>query len=341
MPDSRQYLMIERFIASAVDARALGSALELGMIDVLQQGPATTGALARRTGSDEAGANLLLALLSASGVVEVNGEQVKLTAPFVDALRYRDLLEAKIEFAQLVAPDFIGHFSALLIDPPRFMREARLFELFDYRWALIDSPENRRDTWRWMRFTTVLTKYEGAACFDCFDVGGCRRMLDIGGNSGEFALQACRRNPRLRATVFDLPVVCRLGREHLAGEPEAPRIEFIEGNALTDPLPGGFDLVCFKSMLHDWPEDAAGHLLARAAQCLAPGGTLLIFERGPIDVTGRPPTWSMMPMLLFFRSFRPPLIYTSQLERLGFIDISTRPIELETAFFLVTARRAG
>jgi SAM-dependent methyltransferase len=166
-------------------------------------------------------------------------------------------------------------------------------------------------------------------------------MLDVGGNSGEFILQVCKRFPGLAGTVFDLPLVCDIGREHVGREPEAGRITFVKGNALADPLPAGFDLVAFKSMLHDWPERETGRLLERACRSLNPGGTLLVFERGPIEARGGTLPYSMLPMLLFFRAFRPPTFYAARLRALGLTRIEVQTFGLETPFFLVTGCLAG
>ncbi len=65
-------------------------------------------------------------------------------------------------------------------------------------------------------------------------------MLDVGGNSGEFVLQICRKNPAILATVFDLPLVCEIGLEHIQPQPEADRITFVKGNAVYDNLPTGY-----------------------------------------------------------------------------------------------------
>jgi SAM-dependent methyltransferase len=116
----------------------------------------------------------------------------------------------------------------------------------------------------------------------------------------------------------------------------ADRISFIKGDALADVLPTGFDLITFKSMLHDWPEKEAKQFIARASRSLEPGGRLLIFERGPFEVGETTLSYSMIPFLLFFRSFRSPEVYVEHLEDLGFQDIRTQRIDLEMPFFLVT-----
>lgn len=331
------YLCVEAFLGDAVRARALGTALELGVIDrVAAREGMDRAALADALGIDRSGVGMLCDLLAAGGVVEEPQGRLRLTEAFRGALAFRDLLEAKLDFAALVFPDFLGGLTALLASPDEFRRRANIFRLFDYGRCYDASPESVALARRWIRITTALTKYEAGACLAAHDFGRYRSHLDIGGNSGEFALRICRAHSGLRATVFDLPLVCRVGREHLRGEPEADRIGFVPGNALTQALPAGCDLITFKSMLHDWPEREARQLIAKASQALTEGGTLLIFERGPFECAERGVPYSLVPFLLFFRSFRAPAIYAAQLEGLGFREIAVRRIDLEMPFFLVT-----
>jgi hypothetical protein len=101
-------------------------------------------------------------------------------------------------------------------------------------------------------------------------------------------------------------------------------------------LPEGFDLIIFKSMLHDLPEKEAKQFIEKASHSLELGGTLLIFERGPLEVRERTLPYSMIPFLLFFRS---SIIYEDHLRGLDFQGIKSEKIILETSFYLVTARK--
>jgi SAM-dependent methyltransferase len=339
---SYDFLCVDEFLSNVVEARALKSAFELGLIDYLQAGPAgTLAAVQAHCLGDDRGLQLLLDLLESGRVIERFGDSFRLTPGFQNALRFRDLLEAKLDLTNLVAPDFIDLFTTLVEDSGRFFRESRLFDLFDYHRCFDDTPENRERTKRWVRITTCLTRYEAHACLLHHDFGRYARMLDVGGNSGEFVLQVCKRYPGLRGTVFDLPLVCEVGQEHVGREPEAGRITFVKGNALVDPLPTGFDLVTFKSMLHDWPERETGRLLERACRSLNPGGTLLVYERGPIDARGGTLTYSMLPMLLFFRAFRPPAFYATRFKALGLTRIDVQTLRLDMPFSLVTGCLTG
>lgn len=340
--EALEFLCVDGFLRTLVDARALKTALELGLVDhLLERGASSVEALARALGTDEAGLRLLLDLLAANRVVEERANRVRLSRGFSVALRYRDLLETKLDFAGFTVNDFADLFTALVKHPGAAAPRGRLFELFDYRRCVEPTFENYQRTRAWMRLTSTLTRYEARACMLLHDFSYTRRMLDIGGNSGEFILQLCRRHPALRGTVLDLPLVCEIGAEHVLAEPEHARIGFVAADIRTDPLPAGFDLVSFKSMLHDWPETDAERFVTQAVRCLAPGGTLLIFERGPIRVADAVPPFSALPILLFYRAYRGPALYRRRLEALGLQDIEEREIALDTPFFLLTARKAA
>lgn len=340
VPAKPEFLVVDEFIATMVGARALKSAFELGLVDrLLESRSGSVEALGRALGVDAPGLRLLLDLLGASGVVEERGGDVRLGKRFLDALRYRDLLETKLDFAGFSINDFADLFTALVKEPRGFTARARMFQLFDYRRCLEPSRENYAQVRAWIRVTSTLTRYEASACLELYDFGGHRRALDVGGNSGEFLLQLCRRHPRLAGTVFDLPLVCDIGMEHLLAEPEASRVGFIKGDLRSDPLPTGYDLVSFKSMLHDWPPEDAERFLAKALQALSPGGTLLIFERSPLQLREAAVPFSLIPTLLFFRSYRPPAQYAAWLEALGMRELVLREVQLDTAFFVLSAKK--
>jgi len=338
--ETSAYLCVDDFLRDAVGARALASAFELGLIDcLLDRQPRNMAQLAERCKLDESGLELLLGMLRAGGVLERSGGDAALSPAFMEALRYRDLIDAKLDLISLAAPDFVELFSTLLADPRRFFGSARIFELFSYQRCFDPTPENYANTARWMRITTALTKYEAAACLGRHDFSRYGRMLDVGGNSGEFALQACRRHAGLRATVHDLPLVCDLGARRVSAEPEAARIDFVKVSAPAGELPRGYDLVVFKSMLHDWPEQEMRQFLARAHRALNPGGGLLIFERSRYDAARAQVPYCAIPLLLFFRSYRTSDGYGDALAEAGFRDVRVDTLELDMPFMLVTATK--
>lgn len=336
--DWKAYLCIEAFIQDFVTAQALFTALKLGLIKTLSDQPRSEGAL-QQSHPKVTALSMLLQQLIAANVIEQDDQlRWQLTTDFSQTLPFQDLLLSKLEFANLLAPDLLEHYTLFLEDMPRFIQQAKVFELFAYNRCFEVTPENITATRRWMRFTTCLTRYEGRVIAKNADLSHIRNHLDIGGNSGEFALQLCKANPALNSTIIDLPVVCEVGRSHIKGEKEADRINFKAADALVDKLPQQQDLVTFKSILHDWPIEACAQFIRQAASTLNDQGEILICERGPLDLS-RPVPYGLLPMLLFNRSFREPNAYIELLESNDFNNIEIETIQLETPFFLIRARR--
>jgi SAM-dependent methyltransferase len=335
------FLAVDGFLTTLIDARALKTAFELQLVDRLLAREHAVQELGDSLGIDAIGLDVLLGMLAANRVIALDGERVELHPAFRDVLQYRDLLETKLDFAGFLLNDFADLFTTLVRDPAGFAGNARLFQLFDYRRAFKDEGDNYSRTRSWMKQTSTLTRYETSAALEMHDFSAYRRMLDVGGNSGEFLLQVCRRHAELQGTVIDLPLVCDVGMEHILGEPEQSRISFLKRDLRRDALPNGYDLVSFKSMLHDWPESQALEFLDKAADSLEPGGTLLIFERLPIRFDDGALPFSAIPILLFFRSYRDPNVYIDHLRSRGFDRIERQEVDLDTRFVLLAAQRSG
>jgi hypothetical protein len=318
----------------------LQAAFELGLIDtLLTSGPLLSTQLFRNRPCDSAGGRFLVQVLIKAGVFSLIDDRIQLTPIFERALNYRDLLLTKLQFATLVAPDFFLRMPQLLSSAEEFMETSALFELFDYGRCYDVTPENCLLASRWMKLTTMLTRYEAPVCCDHFDFGQHRHLLDLGGNSGEFALRICQRFQQIQATVADLPVICHVGARHIAEFPEHTRINFRSLHFLHDSFPTDADLITCKSVLHDWPDELAEAIIRKSFEALPSGGQFLIFEREAWDFSCESMPYGQLPVLLFFRSYRTPEWYLSKMEIAGFCDITLKTISLEVPFMLVTGRK--
>jgi acetylserotonin N-methyltransferase len=110
------------------------------------------------------------------------------------------------------------------------------------------------------------------------DLSRFRHLVDLGGATGHLALEACRRYPKLKATVFDLPPVVASARKFLSTVPDGDRVETVAGDFFADPLPEA-DLFALGRILHDWSLEKVRALLRKICERLPSGGALLIAER--------------------------------------------------------------
>ena len=110
------------------------------------------------------------------------------------------------------------------------------------------------------------------------DFGGRRRLLDLGGGPGTWAVQFALANPGLHATIFDLPTT-RPFAERIVGEAGlADRVAFVSGDFTEDELPRGFDVAWLSHILHGEGPESCRAIIGKAAGALEPGGLILVHE---------------------------------------------------------------
>ena len=339
LSQATDYLCIEHYLKDFNEVQFLKAAFSVGLIDILLEKETHIADLLKETDTDKHGLDLLIAILTEMQVICDKQEILSLTPRFKHALNYRDLLEAKIYFANMLAPDLLKNMHSFVCTPEKFMQESAVFTLFDYHKAIEKTEENYAFTAQWMHLTTILTRYESRACIINYNFENVSNMMDVGGNSGEFSLHITHSNPNILATVIDLPVVCEVGINHIKKHNNS-QVTFKALNAITDELPKNQCLVTFKSMLHDWPIEACRRLFDQAYTSLRDGGEILIFEREKLDLKAQGiPSYGSIPTFLFFRSYREPEIYREHLIAAGFTNINIKMIILETPFLLITARK--
>ncbi len=110
------------------------------------------------------------------------------------------------------------------------------------------------------------------------DLSGRRRLLDLGGGPGTYAIHFCEVNPALQATVYDLPTTRPIAEKTIARFGLAERIMFVAGDYHADPVPVGFDVAWLSHVLHSDGPDSCARLLATASAALDPGGILVVQE---------------------------------------------------------------
>jgi SAM-dependent methyltransferase len=119
------------------------------------------------------------------------------------------------------------------------------------------------------------------------DLGGRRKLLDLGGGSGAYSIQAVKKWPQLTAVVFDLPPVVEVTGEFLQRNGVADRVQVAAGDFTSDPLPMGVDAVVMASNLPIYDGEVIAHVVAKAHGALVPGGEMhLVGEMLDDDRTG-------------------------------------------------------
>ena len=107
---------------------------------------------------------------------------------------------------------------------------------------------------------------------------GVRRLLDVGGGSGAYAIAFAEANPSLRAEVFDLASVLPIAQGHIARAGLADRVTTRVGDLRRDDFGSGYDLALLSSICHMLGPDENRDLLRRLCRALDPGGRVVISD---------------------------------------------------------------
>jgi len=108
------------------------------------------------------------------------------------------------------------------------------------------------------------------------ELEGVRRVLDLGGGSGAYAMAFTRARPEIEVTVFDLPTVTPLTRRYVADSGVQGRIHTLDGDLRTDSYGSGYDLVFISAICHMNGPGENLDMLRKVKDALNPGGRVVI-----------------------------------------------------------------
>ncbi|XP_008327046.1 acetylserotonin O-methyltransferase [Cynoglossus semilaevis] len=129
---------------------------------------------------------------------------------------------------------------------------------------------------KFMQLMNSIWNICGKDVVKAFDLSPFKVICDLGGCSGALAKQCTSVYPECTVTIFDLPRVVRMSREHFVSEADL-RINFQQGDFFKDTLPEA-DLYVLARILHDWTDERCIELLNRVYGACKPGGAVLVVE---------------------------------------------------------------
>ncbi len=98
-----------------------------------------------------------------------------------------------------------------------------------------------------------------------------KRLLDLGGGHGLYAIAFTALNPQLEAYVFDLPRVAPLAKKYVK-EYDATRVHILPGDFYKDSIGQNYDVI-FSSFNQSCNDPA---LISKMVEALVPGGFVIL-----------------------------------------------------------------
>jgi len=255
-------------------SQAIAVAAELGIADVLKDGPKTAADIARTANASEDGVYRLLRALGSVGLFAETGNRRFRLTPLGRLLR-RDSSQALGGYARFIGDQSTWRPWGELRHSVRTGEPA-----FDHVFAMpifeyfAKMPESAAVFDAAM---TSISTLESKAVVAAYDFSGINTLVDVAGGHGIMIVTILKANRRMRGILFDLPHVTAGATALLQSGGVADRCQIVSGDFFAS-VPEGGDAYIMKHIIHDWDDDRASQILQNCHRALQPGGKLLIVD---------------------------------------------------------------
>jgi hypothetical protein len=313
-----------------LQARAIMAGVRLGVFEALRENAQTCEELSRSLALDAEGLELVLRMLTGAGYLVREDDTYALS----ETARQTLLADAG---ARVTA--WVGLHEAAwdwLRGTNDVIRSGQG----------IDSHARFEDAGAWLTFESAMletARQLGPLVAPLVPVKpGAATLLDIAGAHGLYGALICREHPPMRSTVLDLPDALETCRRLAHEEGIDDVVTHHSGDALTDDLGEGHDVVFLGNILHHFKPPQIEQLLGRIKSALSPAGTIAIWDvrrsegDDPPDIVGDA-------FALFFRVTSAARCYTTSeylgwLAEAGFGDVQIQPLPVAPFQLLATGR---
>ena len=169
---------------------------------------------------------------------------------------------------------------------PMVLHMNHLWETWSSLTDTLRQGKNPERTFRFARDEEAMKAFIGAMhvigqplsreIAEAYDLTPYRKLLDVGGASGTYTMAFLKKNPRMKAVLFDLPNVIPMAEVRLGTEDLQDRVELVSGDFYKDELPQGCDLTLLSAIIHQNSPKENVELYRRIYRALEPGGVVLI-----------------------------------------------------------------
>jgi cyclopropane fatty-acyl-phospholipid synthase-like methyltransferase len=238
-----------------------------GVFDTLHGSPCSVSEVAAKTGMSARGAEILLRTVEAGGYVVKEGDRFRNT-------------KVSERWLTRTSPRYLGNLVQYF---------ERLFPRWEYLGRTVQQGEpekpyfeyfNEKD---WEIYTYGMMDLARFLMPEVLRVvqlsKSARRLLDVGGSHGLYAMELCRLHPSLKADILDLDKVVEVGRkitEHLG---LSSRVIHRAGDFRRDSLGSGYDVILAFNIIHGLKPQENALLMKKVSAALNQGGKIFIMDQ--------------------------------------------------------------
>jgi cyclopropane fatty-acyl-phospholipid synthase-like methyltransferase len=260
-----------KFIMGKWISKPLHAVAELGIADLLQDGPMSIKELASITSTHEPFIYRVLRALAGVGVFEEIGDRHFRLTPMGEFLK----TGAMRSWAQMAHAHWNDRAWDKLIhglktgDTP--FEAAHKMNISSYL------QKNPQAAALLSEANSAKAKQSHHAIVDAYDFSSTHHLIDIGGGTGALMMEILEANPHMTGVIADLPQIiphadAAIKSQNLANRCRTQSIDFFQS------IPTEGDALLLSHILHDWPDTRCRQILTNCRKAMTPDSKLLIVE---------------------------------------------------------------
>ncbi|MBN2525712.1 MAG: methyltransferase [Deltaproteobacteria bacterium] len=272
-PTAQETLM--QMIMGGTVTQFVGTAVKLGIPDVLNDARMSAEEVARQCSTREEETYRFLRGLSAIGVVNEHDERHFSLTPVGKWLR-SDIPGSFKPMAMMHSGLWSGQVFANLAHTIKTGESAfgKTFGCGLFEWLSRD-PKMVELFGQGM---STFSSMEIALVVDGYDFSGVDCIVDVGGSHGDLLSAILANTKDVRGILFDTPDTIKAAKSYLTMD-MAERITLTSGDFF-ESVPKGGDIYLLKHVLHDWDNEKASAIMQNVAEAMKKGGRVLVIEQG-------------------------------------------------------------
>lgn len=252
--------------------QAIYVASELGIADLLAEGPQTADELAQCTKTHSGALYRVLRALASVGIFNQDADdRFSLTPPAEYLLSDRP--DSLRSFGIMMGSELYQSWGNLLYSVQtgeQGFQERYGVPFFQY---MTEHPE-RHSIYDGAMMIHGIAETE--PMLDAYDFSAFRTVVDVGGGQGRMLAAILNRNPTVEGVLFDLPAVAERSRDIISRLDLSERCRIIGGDFFRE-VPSA-DAYVMRHIIHDWDDKDAVSILRNCRDAMNPGGRILVVE---------------------------------------------------------------
>jgi hypothetical protein len=282
------FSQLARLASGHVEARVIQAAVELGLFDGIADRSLDAAEVAARLRTDLRATELLLNALAALSILQKQGDRFSLAA----AAKTYLLTQSPRSLCGMIRFDAsLWNCWERLADAVRTGKPVRPADMYQ------DDPA-QTETFIEGMDSLVKARGDAEVVAGALDWNEVADLLDVGSGPATYPIHLCRKFPRLRATIFDLPGTLKMTARYLRAEGLESRIKLLSGDYRHDPIPGHYDAIFLSNIIHGESEEENRKLVIKLAANLNAGGRMIVKDHILDDSRADPPVGAIFSLLM-------------------------------------------